>query len=112
MGIGTKQDQNSTRWIILKCFAMFFTLVTLDQSMCMCILFVKGAETNLYTFRYWLFSESIHIYFCTLYSLFCNQLFCRLKLKDRLSYPQHLAFNSESQKLYSCAVDFYCQTND
>ena len=52
MGIGTKQDQNSTRWIILKCFAMFFTLVTLDQSMCMCILFVKGAETNLYTFRY------------------------------------------------------------
>ena len=27
----------------------------------------KGAETNLYTFRYWLFSESLQICFCILY---------------------------------------------
>ena len=28
---------------------------------------VKGAETNLYTFSYWLFSESIQLCFRTLY---------------------------------------------
>ena len=28
---------------------------------------LKGAETNLYTFRYWLFSKSIQICFRTLY---------------------------------------------
>ena len=31
---------------------------------------LKGAETNLYTFKYWLFSESIQICFRTLYSYF------------------------------------------
>ena len=30
-------------------------------------LYLKGAETNLYTFRYWLFSESIQICFRALY---------------------------------------------
>ena len=29
---------------------------------------IKGAEANLYTFRYWLFSESIQICFRTLYT--------------------------------------------
>ena len=31
------------------------------------VLLLKGAETNLYTYRFWLFSESLQICFRTLY---------------------------------------------
>ena len=35
---------------------------------------IKGVETNLYTFRYWLVSESIQIYFLNLSKLFTPKL--------------------------------------
>ena len=36
---------------------------------------IKGAETNLYTFRYWLLFESIQICFRTLYFTFQENQF-------------------------------------
>ena len=42
---------------------------------------IKGVETNLYTFRYWLVSESIQIYFLNLSKLFTPKLITKSLLQ-------------------------------